>query len=294
MLTARLRRTVGGLLVVGSAAVVLALIVDRSGARGSTSAPTLVPRSARLAVATTPPQGLPLVSIIQGLGDSVPAADACGCTSFVSLVAQVHATVQQRAMTVTNDAKGGFTSADLLAQATSEHLTARPGSVTIITIGANDFDSRLLSSPGCRASDGLACYQLGLRALSKNVTELLRDLAPAGQAHGIVLVTGYWNVFLDGKVGAAQGPAYVRDSDALTRAVNAELQRATSARGDTFVDLYELFKSKGAYEDELLASDGDHPSASGHALIADTVEQALVSALAQESEKGFRHRPGWR
>ena len=287
-------RCVAGLAVLGSAAVALGLFADRFVELAPTAAPTIVPSAGQLVVGSTMPQSLPPLTTIQGLGDSVPAATACGCTSFVSLVAQLEATAQQRAVTVTNDARGGFTSADLLAQATSEHLTARPSSVTIITIGANDFDSRILSSPGCRASDGLACYQVGLRALSRNVTELLGDLAPAGQAHGIVLVTGYWNVFLDGRMGAAQGPAYVRDSDALTRAVNDALQRASTAKGDMFVDLYYLFKSRGPYEDELLASDGDHPSAVGHALIADTVEQAVVIALAQEPERGFRHRPGGR
>jgi lysophospholipase L1-like esterase len=90
-------------------------------------------------------------------------------------------------------------------------------------------------------------------------------------------VTGYWNVFEDGDVGAANGEAYVRDSDGLTLAVNAMIETETHRHGMVYVDLYTPFKDKGN-DTTLLATDGDHPSAAGHALITTLLHTALLTA----------------
>ena len=70
-------------------------------------------------------------------------------------------------------------------------------------------------------------------------------------------------------VGAAdRGTAYLRGSDALTRRLNRHLCTAAQAHGATCVDLYTAFKGDGrADPTRLLANDGDHPDAAGHALM---------------------------
>jgi len=212
------------------------------------------------AQAVAPPE----VTSVVALGDSVPAGNACGCTSFVAQVAAAwHAALR-------NLARGGYTSADVLSQAQRLHVDGGPGQTTLVTVGANDFDSALLSQPGYRSSDGFSGYAGTFAALQRNLTALLSQL------HGRVIVTGYWNVFLDGDVGRAKGSAYVRDSDALTRMVNAALERTAAAADATYVDLYGPFKGDGDQDDSaLLAADGDHPSAAGHALIAAVVDSAI-------------------
>ena len=94
-----------------------------------------------------------------------------------------------------------------------------------------------------------------------------------------VLVTGYWNVFLDGDVAAIRGVDYMRNSIALTRAENTQIAAAARAQQDTYVDIYTPFKGDSGAENDtsLLAPDGDHPNAAGHHTIALALESALTS-----------------
>jgi lysophospholipase L1-like esterase len=209
----------------------------------------------------------PQIASVYGLGDSVPAAANCGCTSYVVQLGQALAQQQHAQVSVDNQAVGGQTSADLLAQLTAQPTRADNDAVTVVTIGANDFPPALLSGPDCTAADHLACFQQALSVMGSNVRGILDALGGGRRHHGPVLVTGYWNVFLDGQVGAARGADYVRDSAALTQQVNGVLKNAAQQHGDTYVDLHGPFGKDGD-DTPLLASDGDHPSAAGHALIA--------------------------
>jgi lysophospholipase L1-like esterase len=96
-----------------------------------------------------------------------------------------------------------------------------------------------------------------------------------------VLVTQYWNVFADGDVArAANGTAYLRWSDELTRALNTRICRAAQSDGATCVDLYAPLKGNGSRNPtDLLAGDGDHPNAAGHRLIASTLLAAIRGRL---------------
>jgi lysophospholipase L1-like esterase len=212
-------------------------------------------------------------SSVQGLGDSVPAAANCGCTSYVVQLGQMLARQQHTQVSIANKAVDGQTSGDLLAQVTAKPASTDDGAVTVVTIGANDFPPALLSGPGCTAATHLACYQQALSVMDSNVRGILDALGRRSQ-HGPVLVTGYWNVFLDGQVGAAHGADYVRDSDALTQQVNDALKNAAQQHGDTYIDLHGPFLRDGD-DTELLASDGDHPSAAGHALITKLLLHSL-------------------
>jgi lysophospholipase L1-like esterase len=210
---------------------------------------------------------------VVGLGDSVPAGSACGCTSYVSLVAAQAASERSRTADVSNLARPGLTSAGLQAQIGDRTVRAElaAADLVIVTIGANDFDESRLASSDCPAA---SCYQDTLAAQRTTLSAILGEVSalhPGGDA--AVLVTGYWNVFRDGQVGRDRGSAYVRASDDLTVADNALIAAVATAQGDTYVDIYTPFK--GGDDTGLLAGDGDHPNAAGHALIARTLLQAL-------------------
>ena len=218
---------------------------------------------------------------VVGLGDSVPAATACGCTSYVSLVAAGAASRQGRAAAVTNLAEGGLTTSGLAEQLTDSAVRAQVAAadLVIITVGANDFDPDILTTSACTPVPALPCYQPTLSSQRSRLAAVVADVGHLTAArHGAVLVTGYWNVFLDGEAARELGDDYVAASTALTRAENALLASVGTAHGATYVDLFTLFKgSDGTVDDtRLLAPDADHPNAAGHALIA----RGLLSALA--------------
>lgn len=219
------------------------------------------------------------LSTVQGLGDSVPAATGCGCTSYVVQLARSMQDAEGSPVDAVNDSADGQTSAGLLAEVTQGGIRATPDRVTVITVGANDFDPGPLSGPGCSMLEVPACYHQGLQTLQTNIDAILTALVAGGGDRGPVVVTGYWNVFLDGDVAAAIGTDYVRDSDELTRAINTVLQVETQRHGLLYVDLYTPFKAEaGGNDTPLLAADGDHPSADGHALIAALLRTALRPA----------------
>lgn len=219
------------------------------------------------------------LSTVQGLGDSVPAGSACDCSSYVVQLAHALSNREGRAVSAVNSAQDSETSDGLLSEVTQDEIRATPDRVSVITIGANDFDPGTLSDADCTAPSGLACYRPVLATLQANIDGLLKTLVTGQGAHGPIVITGYWNVFLDGDVGAARGPNYVRDSDALTRAINTVLQTEAKRYGITYLDLYTPFKQHdGGNVTALLAADGDHPSAAGHALITKLLLKSLLSA----------------
>lgn len=266
-----------GLLVLSAGLVVHSRTTPHRHQRRTIPAATATPSPA---AAPAAPSGrvaaLSLVSEVVGLGDSVTVGANCSCTPFVSLLATALEKSKVRPVNVANEARNGLTSGRLLTQLRSGRERAVVSRVTLVTIGANDFDPAQLSAPGCTAPD-LGCYQAALARLRVNMAAVLDTLLLGGGPHGPILVTGYWNVLLDGDVGAARGPAYQRDSAALTSRVNAVLQQVSLRKGVTYVDLYTPFKEPNDGDDTpLLAADGDHPSAAGHAVIT----TALMSALS--------------
>ncbi|MEU6782982.1 SGNH/GDSL hydrolase family protein [Nonomuraea angiospora] len=233
-----------------------------------------------VAVATPRPVSAAVTSIV-GLGDSVPAGSACDCDTFVSLIRKTLATRQGIGVAVDNLATGGLTSQGLLDEMDGGSATDAivKADLVIITIGANDFDSDTLEDDDCAPRAGLACYKNDLTRLRANVDGILGKVR-ALQTHprSRIVVTGYWNVFLDGDSARAKGTAYVSNSDALTRVVNRTLAGAAAAKGARYVDVYGPFKGDGSRDDTpLLAADGDHPNAAGHRVIADSILSALAA-----------------
>ncbi|MEV7964378.1 SGNH/GDSL hydrolase family protein [Sphaerisporangium sp. NPDC088356] len=242
-----------------------------------------------VSIATPPPGAAPArpvpsatVGTVVGLGDSVPAGSACDCAPYVSLVGQSLASRQGTRVVSRNLAAAGLTTQGLLDQLaddtgdTDDEIVH--ADVTIITIGANDFDSASIEDDACGPGAHLACYQQDLARLRANMDAILRKVRALGKRDDSkIIVTGYWNVFMDGAVGRAQGSTYVTTSDRLTQAVNETLAASAAAAGARYVDLYTPFKGDDGTRDdtELLADDGDHPDAGGHRLIAGSILSAL-------------------
>jgi lysophospholipase L1-like esterase len=219
---------------------------------------------------------------VVGLGDSVPAGSACGCTSYVSLVGRYEAGRLDTSADVSNLARGGLTTSGLLGQLgeASVRRSIASADLVVITVGANDFDTGRVADDACRGP-ALSCFRSTLRTQAAQLDEVLDRVDALIGSRATVLMTGYWNVFLDGDVAAARGSDYVANSVALTRAENAQIAAAARDHGATYVDIFTPFKgaSGTANDTSLLAADGDHPNAAGHRKIAEALEAALAGRL---------------
>ena len=215
------------------------------------------------------------------LGDSVAAASACSCPGFAHVLAHPRGSDAGPAG-LTNAARDGLTSQGLLAQLDEPAVSSalRGATLVTITIGANDFDADRASDPTCGGGAGTDCYVPALQRLSDTLHDLTARVTQLAGPQATIAITGYWNVFLDGQVGARQGPTYVATSDALTRQVNQRLSAAAADSGAVYVDLYTPFKADGSRDDtDLLADDGDHPDESGHQVIASAIARAAPLAI---------------
>ncbi len=236
------------------------------------------PTTPRPAAATS--AALPPLRVV-GLGDSVPAADTCGCDGFLEqLVPALRATTGRR-VTLANDATSGWTTQDVLAdldRGRAHRDLVAGADLVVVEIGANDFDLSRLSDASCAPAGTSPCFRSTLADLRSGLTQVVdrvKGLAPGAR----VALLGYWNVGLDGSVGRSQGSTYVASSDALTRAVNQVVVGVTRSTGSVYVDAYTPLKGTNGQRDptEDLLDDGDHPNASGHTRLADAVLDALQS-----------------
>lgn len=232
------------------------------------------------------PNGLTVLA----LGDSVTSGAQCSCTPFPEQLAQLLGAREQVGVDAVNLGVNGLTSTDLVAQV-GEPPTRRAAAaadVVVVTVGANDLlpaQDRWDQSPASTAQEpscGGGDDQARVDQVGADVGAVLGqvDALRSGRPTR-VLVTGYWNVFEDGDVATAgRGPAYLRWSDGLTRCLNARLRSTARAHGATYVDLYAPFKGTGDSDPTgLLADDGDHPDAAGHAIIARALLDALPSMV---------------
>ncbi|WP_083972551.1 SGNH/GDSL hydrolase family protein [Actinoplanes awajinensis] len=200
---------------------------------------------------------------VLALGDSVPAGTACGCVPFPGLYAR---RLAGNAHTI-NLARPGIVSADVLAQAgdPADRPAFRSASVIVIMIGANDLAAVF------DADGDTAAYRRAAGTVEANVAAALERIRAVRRPSVPVLVVGYWNVLEDGD--AAQQD-YSADDTAraavITGYTNDALRAAAAAGAATFVPTLTAFKGADGTADptRLLADDGDHPNAEGHATIA--------------------------
>jgi lysophospholipase L1-like esterase len=212
--------------------------------------------------------------MVVGIGDSVTSGTACNCETFVGLYATDLASQRGLTTSSVNLGVAGSTSAQLLQSLTQPgglRDQVATADILLVTIGANDLVSLEDRQPGGCAT---ACYGPLVNAVGHNVGLIVAAARAAHPSHPpTILVTDYWNVFQDGDVGTAEnGGSFQRWSDMLTRAESTAVCTAARQAGAACVSLYAPFKGNGSKNPTtLLAADGDHPSSTGHQLIASTL-----------------------
>lgn len=221
--------------------------------------------------------------LIVGLGDSVPAGTAAGGPDFLRRLGESAHVTTGLPFQVLNLAVPGLTTSGLGRQLYLPGVR-RPvaaADVVVITIGANDFTWPLVKG---RAEHRVEPTFARLRHRLEHVIEHVVRLR-GGRTRG-VLMTGYWNISKDGARADRLGPVHRDMSDALTRRLNDLIRELAEAHGLVYVDLYEPFKGDGGLDPTaLLARDGAHPNAAGHATIAAAVRDAARAARAARRDR---------
>lgn len=227
--------------------------------------------------ATTSPSPAPQPGLVVGLGDSVTSGAACNCTPFVQTYAAALARRDGSPVRAVNLGHGGDTTVELLALLKGDAAARRAlaqASVVVVTIGANDLVPLLARWTAGGCDD--ACVQPAVVTMGNGLAAALREIRSQAP-HARLLVTDYWNVFEDGDVAVAKrGPGFAPWSDEVTGSANMTICAQAAAVGASCVDLYEPFEGEDGTRNPsaLLADDGDHPNAAGHALIAATLLHA--------------------
>jgi lysophospholipase L1-like esterase len=209
---------------------------------------------------------------VLGLGDSVTSASACSCAGFVQDFAGLLSRRRGTPVRSINLGQPGLTSVQLDQELHHDSPVRRAvgtADIVLITIGANDLMPSLAAWDAAGCDD--TCAGSGVRGVRSRISSIVDQVHAL--RHGLpaqVLVTNYWNVFEDGDVASAdRGQKYLVWSDRITQRLNASICAAATSGGATCVDLYAPFKGDGtANPTRLLAADGDHPNAAGHAAIA--------------------------
>jgi lysophospholipase L1-like esterase len=206
-------------------------------------------------------------------GDSVPSGNACGCDPFPETYGSLLSSRTGVPVTVDNRAVGGLETSDVVAQLRAPDVRAgvRRADVFLVTVGANDFGDHhdQVVTGTCSTAD-TDCVSDELTTLRANLASVLATIRSLRRGQPTtLLVTGYWNVFEDGDVARrAYGDAGLQASIRLTQRANAVISSVSAAAGARYVDLFAPFQSSGRDITSLMAADGDHPDAAGHALIA--------------------------
>lgn len=250
------------------------------------------PPSAAAAATHEPGTRPTTIKHLVALGDSVTSGYGCDCASFPQLYGKDLSQVRGWSTSVDNLGVNGMDSAGLLKQLDDpkSHFDAAvtTADIVVLTIGANDFSPShdAVTDGDCVADGATECVDDELTEMRKNVSAILNRIGELRNGdRTAVLVTGYWNVFEGGDVARSLYPAAgVKATHELTRHVNSVLQSVAVAAGDTYVDLFTPFNGPASHGNvtTLLASDGDHPNAAGHALIADRLIAAGLHGLVLE------------
>jgi acyl-CoA thioesterase-1 len=194
-----------------------------------------------------------------GVATSCPAASTQRSPSGIAKYAGARYARAQHAVDV-NLAESGYTAADVLAQVPADSAVLSGAAEVLLMVGANDL---------AEAFDDDHPYAPAAATVRIDVAATITAIERVRRVPVIVL--GYWNVVLDGQVGAARyGPSQVRAAAEATRYANDALQAAARQAGARFVPTEQAFHLPDGGRDPtaLLAPDGDHPDAAGHAAIA--------------------------
>lgn len=228
--------------------------------------------------AAVPASGLRIVA----LGDSVTSGYNCECTAFPAQYAAILAERDSIPAQATNLGVPGLTSAGLLGQLTgdsaadaSTQAAVAVADIVVVTIGANDFSNEHdpITTGTCDGVHHTACTGDELATLTQTVSTVIDQIRTLREgARTTIMLTGYWNVFEAGEVADKAFPNEgIAASSALTKEANAAIREDALAGNAIYVDLWTVFEGTNSDQDptDLLAPDGDHPNAAGHAAIAD-------------------------
>jgi acyl-CoA thioesterase I len=210
----------------------------------------------------------PAGPVVVTFGDSVPAGTACDCVAFPDLYARALSPVAASV----NLARSGYTSDDVRAQVETAAAQAavRSATLVLIMVGANDFGDAFAQA--LDGTDGAEAYARVADAVNGNVAAVVARIRELSGVHLPVLVLGYWNVMADGAVGRADyGTDGEVDARTATDFANGALHRAADQADARYVATDAAFLGPAGDQDptDLLADDGDHPNAKGHAAIAE-------------------------
>ncbi len=216
---------------------------------------------------------------VVALGDSVPRGTRCGCTPYPELSASALNVPHTREVKATNDAVGGFTSADVLRQLSADADVVSDvanADVVEIEVGANDVGY----SGSCSTSVG--CYQPMITATQRNLAKIVARVHELTEGRPVLLILlDYWSVWLGGRYATDEGPNYVDAAADVTDKINTVVRQTAAGTDSGYVDLRAAFKGPDYDSDETryLASDGDHPNVAGHQLIAAAVVDVISKNL---------------
>jgi lysophospholipase L1-like esterase len=216
--------------------------------------------------------------VVAALGDSVPAGADCHCRNFVSDYGDLLTNRVHHPVAVTNLARGGADTADVLAQLHQPAVqhAVREATTVMLMVGATDFDH-----PFQRVRAGAKKtieYRAAAGRVQRNVEATIRQIRALHPGPMTVVVLGYWNVVKDGTVGwRTYGAAGERAAKSATGWANGALRAAARSEHATYLSTYAAFKGAHGREDPtaLLAADGNHPNAAGHWVLARVVDGAL-------------------
>jgi lysophospholipase L1-like esterase len=261
-------------LPIGALVVAIVLVGLTAACGGSSSGSTSA--SSTSTASTTSSRTWSLVA----LGDSVPSGYACKCTPFPQLSAQGLAASTGQAVTATNDAVAGYTTSNVLKQLSSDTTVidqVRKADAVEINLGENDVP---YNANSCGTS--VECYAPLVPVMQKNLAAIVNRVRDLTSGHKVLVVLlDYWSIWLGGTYAREKGHAYVSAARQMTAQVDSAIKTTATQNGSAYVSERRAFKgpSFGYIESHYLATDGEHPNATGHQAIATATEAVIQDAL---------------
>jgi len=271
-------RLVGWLRWVGGLIVAVALL-GLAAACGSGSSSSSSSTSAASKPSASTGASTKTWSIV-ALGDSVPSGYNCNCTPYPQLSASGLAAKTGQTVTATNDAVEGYTTTNVLQQLNSDSTVidqVRKTDAVEINIGANDVP---YNKNSCGTS--VDCYAPLVAPMQKNLAAIVGRVHDLTSGHKVLVVLlDYWSIWLGGTYASDKGHAHVSAARQMTAQVDDAIKTTATQSGSAYVSERRAFKgpSFGYIESHYLASDGEHPNATGHQAIATATEAVINNTL---------------
>ena len=217
---------------------------------------------------------------IVALGDSVPSGHNCNCRPYPQLSASGLAATTGQTVTAANDAVAGYTTTNVLQQLNTDSTVidqVRKTDAVEINVGANDVP---YNKNSCGTS--VDCYAPLVAPMQKNLAAIVGRVHDLTSGHKVLVVLlDYWSIWLGGTYASDKGHAHVSAARQMTAQVDDAIKTTATQSGSAYVSERRAFKgpSFGYIESHYLASDGEHPNATGHQAIATATEAVINNTL---------------